>query len=288
MLASCDAMQANTREAVEVRGLTKTFRGSDRPALAELSFAVDRGEIVALIGASGAGKSTLIRHLAGLTTADRHGAGAVTILGRTMQQGGRTSGETRALRADVGVIFQQFNLVDRLSLLTNVLTGVLGRAPAWRTALGRFTHAERRAAMAALHRVGLADCAAQRASTLSGGQQQRAAIARAQLQGARVLLADEPIASLDPQAARRVMGILADINRRDGVTVIVSLHQVAYAAAYCPRTLALREGRLVFDGPSQELTPAFLGRLYGSESKALFLPELPAGPARPTVAAASG
>jgi len=280
-------MRDDTDLAVAVDGLTKTFRTGDRPALKGVSFTAARGEMVALIGASGSGKSTLIRHLAGLTTADRAGAGAVTVLGRTMQKGGRTGADTRSLRAEVGVIFQQFNLVDRLPLLTNVLTGVLGRAPSWRTALGRFTAAERRAAMAALHRVGLAEHAAQRASTLSGGQQQRAAIARALLQGARVVLADEPIASLDPQAARRVMEILADINRRDGVTVIVSLHQVAYAAAYCPRTLALREGELVFDGASEHLTPAFLGRLYGSESEALFLPELPAGPARPTVAAAS-
>ena len=280
-------MHDGATTAVAVSGLTKTFRAGDPPALADVSFTAARGEMVALIGASGSGKSTLIRHLAGLTTADRRGAGEVAVLGRTMQRGGRTGGETRALRADVGVIFQQFNLVDRLSLLTNVLTGVLGRAPAWRTALGRFTEAERYAAMAALDRVGLADYAAQRASTLSGGQQQRAAIARALLQGAQVVLADEPIASLDPQAARRVMEILADINRNDGVTVIVSLHQVAYAAAYCPRTLALREGELVFDGASEQLTPAFLGRLYGSESEALFLPELPAGPARPAVAAAS-
>ena len=280
-------MHENASPAVAVDSLTKTFRAADRPALNQVSFSAERGEMVALIGASGSGKSTLIRHLAGLTTADRTGAGEVTVLGRTMQRGGRTGGETRGLRAEVGVIFQQFNLVDRLTLLTNVLTGVLGRAPAWRTALGVFSEPERRAAMAALHRVGLAECAGQRASTLSGGQQQRAAIARALLQGARIVLADEPIASLDPQSARRVMEILADINRRDGVTVIVSLHQVAYAAAYCPRTLALRAGRLVFDGASRELTPNFLGRLYGSESEALFLPELPAGPARPAVAAAS-
>jgi phosphonate transport system ATP-binding protein len=280
-------MRNGSNVAVAVDGLTKTFRAGDRPALAEVSFTAAPGEMVALIGASGSGKSTLIRHLAGLTTADRAGAGEVAVLGRTMQKGGRTGGETRSLRADVGVIFQQFNLVDRLSLLTNVLTGVLGRAPAWRTALGRFTEAERRLAMAALHRVGLADCAGQRASTLSGGQQQRAAIARALVQGARVVLADEPIASLDPQAARRVMEILADINRRDGVTVIVSLHQVPYAAAYCRRTLALRDGHLVFDGPSDALTPAFLGRLYGAESEALFLPELPANRVRPAAAGAS-
>jgi phosphonate transport system ATP-binding protein len=278
-------MDMHAGQAVQVHGLTKTFRGAARPALAAVSLAVGAGEMVALIGASGSGKSTLIRHLAGLTTADRDGAGEVVVLGRSMQRGGRAGRDLRRSRREVGVIFQQFNLVGRLSLLTNVLLGVLGRAPAWRTSLGRFTHAEREQAMACLDRVGLADHAAQRASTLSGGQQQRAAIARALLQGARVLLADEPIASLDPQAARRVMEIIADINRRDGVTVLVSLHQVAYAAAYCPRTLALREGELVFDGASRELSPTFLGRLYGAESEALFLPELPGAGPEPAVAA---
>ncbi len=281
-------MADNDAPAVHVRGLTKTFRGAARAALADISVDVRAGEMLALIGASGSGKSTLIRHLAGLTTADRTGAGEVVVLGRTMQHGGRTSRDLRTLRADVGVIFQQFNLVGRLSLLTNVLMGVLGRAPAWRTSLGWFTEAERVQAMACLDRVGLAECAGQRASTLSGGQQQRAAIARALLQGARVLLADEPIASLDPQAARRVMEILEDINRNDGVTIVVSLHQVAYAAAYCPRTLALREGELAFDGRSTELTPAFLGRLYGAESERLFLPELPAAHTEPAAAAAFG
>lgn len=271
-------MLADAPTAVTVRSLTKTFARGVRPALRDVGFDARAGEMVALIGASGSGKSTLIRHLAGLTTADRGGDGEVRVLDRTMQTHGRRGRELDKLRAEVGVVFQQFNLVGRLSVLTNVLMGVLGRAPAWRTSLGWFTETERREAMACLDRVGLADRAAQRASTLSGGQQQRAAIARALLQRARIVLADEPIASLDPQSARRVMEILGDINKRDGVTVIVSLHQVAYAAAYCPRTLALREGELVFDGPSTELTPSFLGRLYGAESEALFLPELPAGP----------
>jgi phosphonate transport system ATP-binding protein len=120
--------------------------------------------------------------------------------------------------------------------------------------------------MEALQRVGLAECATQRASTLSGGQQQRAAIARALVQGARVILADEPIASLDPESSRRVMDILQRVNREDGVTVVVSLHQVNVALKYCPRTVALRAGRVVFDGPSSELTPALLRELYGAEA----------------------
>lgn len=128
--------------------------------------------------------------------------------------------------------------------------------------------------MLALTRVGIADQALKRGSQLSGGQQQRAAIARALVQGADVIIADEPIASLDPSSARRVMDILADLNRTDGITVLVSLHQVEYALGYCPRTIALRDGTVVYDGPSKALTPAFLSELYGAESESLFLPGL--------------
>ncbi len=126
--------------------------------------------------------------------------------------------------------------------------------------------------MQALARVGIAAHALKRGTELSGGQQQRAAIARTLVQGAEILIADEPIASLDPNAARRVMDIMADLNRRDGITVLVSLHQVEYALGYCPRTIALREGEIVYDGPSAALTPAFLNTLYGTESTELFLP----------------
>jgi phosphonate transport system ATP-binding protein len=124
----------------------------------------------------------------------------------------------------------------------------------------------------ALARVGIAEHALKRGSDLSGGQQQRAAIARTLVQGADIIIADEPIASLDPSSARRVMDILAELNRQDNITVLVSLHQVEYALAYCPRTIALRDGRVVYDGPSQALTPAFLSELYGAESEELFLP----------------
>ncbi|MEP2120326.1 ATP-binding cassette domain-containing protein, partial [Bauldia litoralis] len=127
--------------------------------------------------------------------------------------------------------------------------------------------------MASLARVSIAETARQRSSTLSGGQQQRAAIARALVQGARLLLADEPIASLDPASAKRVMETLAEINRQDGITVVVSLHQVEYARRYCPRTVALRDGVIAYDGPSTALTPAFLRELYGEASEELILPE---------------
>jgi phosphonate transport system ATP-binding protein len=262
-----------TTATIDVRNLSKTFRNNKR-ALDGVSVSVSEGEMVALIGASGSGKSTLLRLISGLVLADRSDDSEVRVLRETVQRGGRPGRGIRSLRANVGVIFQQFNLVDRLSLLTNVATGALGRTPRWRGNLGLFTRAEKLHAMRALDRVGMAEHAAQRASTLSGGQQQRGAIARTLVQGARIMLADEPIASLDPKAARRVMDILSQLNRQDGMTVLVSLHQVEYAVRYCPRTLALRDGKLVYDGPSNALTPEFLNELYGSESEELFLPGL--------------
>lgn len=264
--------------AIEVNGLSKTFR--KHRALNDISLSVDKGEMVALIGASGSGKSTLIRLISGLERGDREAAantagdsGQIRVLGSLVQNNGKLDGGIRKLRARIGVIFQQFNLVNRLSLLTNVVLGVLGRIPSWRGTLGLFTRDEKLTAMEALQRVGMNQYASQRASTLSGGQQQRGAIARALMQGAEVLLADEPIASLDPESARRVMENLARINREDGITVVVSLHQVAYAMRYCPRTVALRAGEVVYDGPSEALTPSFLRELYGADSEELVMDE---------------
>ena len=174
----------------------------------------------------------------------------------------------------MGVVFQQFNLVGRLKVLTNVLMGNLGTMPVLNGCLGLFTNEQKLVAMHALARVGISAQAMQRGSTLSGGQQQRAAIARTLVQGAKILIADEPIASLDPSSARKVMDILRELNAKDRITVLVSLHQVEYALEYCPRTIALRNGEVVYDGPSKALTPEFLGELYGAESKELFLPGL--------------
>lgn len=264
--------------AIEIVSIRKTFRGGGT-VLHDVSLKLDHGEMVALIGASGSGKSTLIRCIAGLLPIDA-GAGwsggerpcCIKVFGLTMQENGRIGPSAAGLRARVGVIFQQFNLVPRLSVLTNVCLGLLGQIPKWRGTLSAFTHAEKQRAMQALTRVGIPEQALKRGSDLSGGQQQRAAIARTLAQGADILLADEPIASLDPSSARRVMDTLAELNRQDGITVLVSLHQVEYALAYCPRTIALRDGRVVYDGPSDALTPAFLSELYGAESEELFLP----------------
>jgi phosphonate transport system ATP-binding protein len=259
---------------VDVRRVYKTF-GRGRPVCRDISFQLSRGEMVALIGASGSGKSTLIRTIAGLepVDVDRRNrlaladASGIDLFDLPMQRNGRITGSAKQLRVRVGVVFQQFNLVPRLSVLTNVCLGFLGHMPRHRSLLGRFTAREKQLAMQALARVGMAEHALRRGVDLSGGQQQRAAIARTLVQGAEVIIADEPIASLDPAAAHRVMDILADLNRRDGITVLVSLHQVNYAMTYCPRTIALKDGGIVYDGPSKALSASLLGSIYGDESE---------------------
>ncbi|MFO1226785.1 phosphonate ABC transporter ATP-binding protein [Roseateles sp.] len=254
--------------AIEVESLHKRFGG--QPALRGVSLRVEAGEMVALLGASGSGKSTLLRHLNGLHRADAGTQSLVRVLGRTVQQHGRLARDIRRQRAQVAAIFQQFNLVDRLPVMTNVMAGALHRLPLWRALVRQFPQAEHERAYTALARVGIERCAWQRASTLSGGQQQRAAISRALVQQARVILADEPVASLDPASSQRVMELLAEVNRELGVTVLVSLHQVEHAFAFCPRTVALRAGEVVFDGPTHELSPARLRALYGTQTDELF------------------
>jgi phosphonate transport system ATP-binding protein len=266
--------------AIDVRGLSKTF-GAGSKALDDVSLQVEAGEMVALLGASGSGKSTLLRHLAGFVAGDV-GAGSVTVGGKSIQENGRLSRNVRSARQQIGFVFQQFNLVGRSSLLINVLAGMLPRIPLWRSLSKTFLRKEIQIGLDALAQVGIDDYAFQRASTLSGGQQQRAAIARALVQGAQVILADEPIASLDPESSRRVMDTLAEIRRSRNVTVLVSLHQVDVALRYCQRVVALRHGKVVYDGPSAELTHEMLQNLYGAELSQL-LPEtrLPAVVAPP-------
>ena len=232
---------------------------------------VAEGEMVGLIGASGSGKSTLIRLICGLERMDRGTEGNIALFGRETQTDGRFSEHCAPLRRDVGVIFQQFNLVNRLSLLTNVLAGRLGRVARWRGTLGLFPRADRVKALTALERVGLIAQAHQRASTLSGGQQQRGAIARVLTQEARLILADEPIASLDPASARLIMSTLREINRQDKTTVIVSLHQIDHAFEHCDRIIALKDGRVIHNGPTSGITPADIADLYGVEDGSLDL-----------------
>lgn len=256
-----------TSPAALVRSVSKTYGA--RRALDDVSLEVAPGEMVALIGPSGSGKSTLLRSITGLIAVDA-GQGAIDVFGIPVQRNGKVTGQVRRARAQLGFIAQSFNLVGRLSLFSNVMLGCLGRIGLLRGFFGLWTDADKKAAMAALHRVGVSDYAGQRAGTLSGGQQQRGAIARAILQGARAVLADEPVASLDPVSARRVMDLLVELNRRDGAAVIVTLHQVDYAIRYCDRVVALQAGRIVYDGPSEALGREKLIEIYGPEIEDAF------------------
>ena len=251
---------------LRVQNLSKRF-SSGTLALDAIDLEIKQGEMVALIGASGSGKSTLLRHIAGLMAGDASAGSVIEIEGRCVQREGRIQKDVRKIRSQVGFVFQQFNLVDRLPVLMNVLVGRLHGMPWWRSWTRWFTAQDRALALEALARVGIAECHAQRASTLSGGQQQRAAIARTLVQGAKVVLADEPIASLDPEASRKVMEILSLINREDGSTVVVSLHQVDMAMRYCKRVIALHQGRVVYDCTASNLTPALLRDLYGMQAE---------------------
>jgi phosphonate transport system ATP-binding protein len=185
--------------SLRIEKLNKHF-GNGKHALRDIDLEIDQGEMVALIGASGSGKSTLLRHIAGLMPADAGSESCIEVYGECVQRGGQIQRNVRQTRARIGFVFQQFNLVDRLPVMVNVLVGRLHQMPWWRSVTRVFTVRERALALEALDRVGIAECHAQRASTLSGGQQQRAAIARTLVQGARVVLADEPIASLDPES----------------------------------------------------------------------------------------
>ena len=249
-------------QAISISSLTKTF--NKKVALDDICIQVDEGQIVALIGPSGSGKSTLLRHIAGLELSDSISNTEIKVDGLAIQKEGRLARGARKARIKIGLIFQQFNLINRLDVLTNVLIGGLGSIPTWRGTLGLFSRAEKKRALAALDRVGLMEIAYQRASTLSGGQQQRVAIARSLMQQANVILADEPIASLDPKSAKTVMRYLRDINKHDGKTVVVTLHQVDYARKYCKRVIALVDGKIAFDGKARELSDKVLEKLYGT------------------------
>ena len=260
-------MSSVTAAVASVRDVSKTYGA--RKALDGVSVEVSAGEMVALIGPSGSGKSTLLRSITGMHAIDP-GKGEIQVFGEVVQKNGRITGAVRRARGKLGMIFQQFNLVGRLSLFSNVMLGALGRLPGWRGLFGVWPRADKERAMAALHRVGVSDYAAQRANTLSGGQQQRGAIARALVQGAQAILADEPVASLDPVSARKVMEQLVELNKRDGLGVIVTLHQVDYAIRYCERVVALQAGKIVYDGPSTGLDHKTLISIYGPEFEDAF------------------
>jgi phosphonate transport system ATP-binding protein len=241
---------------LQIRDLTRRF--GEKTAVDRVSLDVPAGQMVGIIGRSGAGKSTLLRMINRL---QEPSAGQVLFDGTDI-----TALKGRALRdwrTSCAMIFQQFNLVNRLDVLTNVLVGRLNHRGTFTSLLKLFTPAERAMAIMTLDRFDLAEVALQRADTLSGGQQQRVAICRALLQEPKILLADEPIASLDPRNAKVVMDALRTINREDGLTVLVNLHHLDTARAYCDRIVAMMAGRVVFDGTPAELTPQKVRDVYG-------------------------
>jgi phosphonate transport system ATP-binding protein len=246
---------------LRIAALTKKFGAT--AAVDGVSLDIVDGEMVGIIGRSGAGKSTLLRMINRLAdpTSGRILAGDVDVASLRGLA-------LRKWRAQCAMIFQQFNLVKRLDVVTNVLVGRLAYRSLVPSLLMQFTAAERALAIRCLERVDIAELALQRADTLSGGQQQRVAIARALSQQPRMILADEPIASLDPRSARMVMDTLARINRADGITVVVNLHDLDAARSYCRRIVGMRGGKVVFDGVPELLDAAAVRTIYGDDMSA--------------------
>ena len=246
----------NEDRVIEVSGLTKEFGRT--VALQGASLTVARGEIVVLLGLSGSGKSTLLRHLDGLEAPT---SGSVRVLGQEVPR--LTGRRLRALRSRMGFVFQQFDLVPSLTVLENVLTGALSELRGPRIGLWSYPKRLKLTALAHLDRVGLLDRAYQRADTLSGGQQQRVAIARALMQDPEILLADEPVASLDPESSEQVMSLIREIAMDEGLTVVCSLHQVDLALSWGDRIVGLRHGEVVLDTPAEGLSKAEVMEIYG-------------------------
>ncbi len=241
---------------IRIRGLRKVFP-PNKLALAGVDLEIAAGEFVMIIGQSGAGKTTLLRCLNRLVEPT---AGEVMLNGS--QVTGASSEGLRSARRQIGIIFQQFNLVRRASVLENVLAGRLGHVPGLPSLVGRFPRRDRELALATLRVVGLEEFASRRADTLSGGEQQRVAIARALAQEPKVILADEPTASLDPKLTESIMGILQRINVERRLTLVVSQHMLETALTYGTRIVGLREGRVVFDGPPGAITPDVVEDIY--------------------------
>ncbi|WP_455269726.1 phosphonate ABC transporter ATP-binding protein [Rhizobium herbae] len=241
----------------QLKNVTRQF--GKKVAVNSVTFDIPQGQMVGIIGRSGAGKSTLLRMINRLNDVS---SGSIHF--GDLEVSSLRGAALRNWQRDCAMIFQQFNLVPRLDVLTNVLLGRLNHRSTVLSILNMFTREERIMAIGALERLGIEQTALQPAGTLSGGQQQRVAIARALMQQPKMLLADEPIASLDPLNAKIVMDALRDINERDGITVVTNLHTLDTARNYCERIIGMAHGSVVFDGPPQELTAAAVAEIYGS------------------------
>lgn len=247
-------------KSLRIKNLKKKFKNTI--AVNGINIEIDEGKIIGIIGRSGAGKSTLLRMINRLVdptegSIEFDDIKVSSIKGRAL----------RKWRSECAMIFQQFNLVERLDVLTNVLIGSLGRNYNLLNLFGIFSKEEKINALKNLDRFDLSEIALQKAGTLSGGQQQRVAIARALMQKPRILLADEPISSLDPKNAKRVMDDMLKINREDGITIICNLHSLEVAKKYCDRLIGLSDGRIVFDGNPEELTTEISKELYDLDNE---------------------
>jgi phosphonate transport system ATP-binding protein len=243
---------------LEVRNVTRVF--GNRKAVDAVSFSIDRPQFVGIIGRSGAGKSTFLRMMNRLLQAS---SGEILVEGRDILA--LRGAEARAWQSQCAMIFQQFNLVPRLDVASNVMHGQLNRRSTLATMFNLWSREDILKALDILDRLGIAEQAPKRAEALSGGQQQRVAIARALMQDPKIILADEPIASLDPMNAQVVMDTLKKINTEDGRMVIANLHTLDTARRYCDRVIGLRDGILVFDGPPSDLTTDAAREIYGAD-----------------------
>ncbi|WP_160154205.1 phosphonate ABC transporter ATP-binding protein [Microbulbifer sp. ALW1] len=241
---------------IEVRNLYKSFNDTDY-VLEDISFKVDAGEFVVILGQSGAGKSTLLRCLNHLTPAS---SGEMIINGLQCDYGKKS--HRRVLRKRVAMVFQHHNLIRRLSVVKNVLVGRMSRLPFWSCFFQLFPRHDVNIALSAIEQVGLTDKAWTRTDNLSGGQQQRVGIARALAQKPELMLADEPVASLDPKTSREALNYLRDACRKNNIAVLCNLHQIDYAMEFATRIIGLAGGKIVFDGPPEQVTPEVIEAIY--------------------------
>ncbi len=245
---------------LEIRHLTKVY-GDGTRALHDVSFTVKDGEFLILIGLSGSGKSTLLRCINRLVEPTD---GQIILNGEDITAA--SPKELRRIRRNIGMIFQQFNLVKRSSVITNTLSGRLGYVSSGASLIGRFSREDRERAVASLERVGIREKAYNRADSLSGGQQQRVGIARALMQNPKLMLADEPVASLDPATSHSVLKYLEQLNQQDSITVICALHFLSLARRYGTRIIALKAGEIVFEGLPKDIDGNRFREIYGEEA----------------------
>lgn len=242
------------------------YDGAATAALMGITFSVAPGEFVSVIGTSGAGKSTLLRCINRMVEST---SGDIVFDGMEINSLDRK--ELRRVRTKIGMIFQHYNLVNRLSVVENVLHGRLGYKSTFDGVVGRYTEQEKHQAFAILTKLGLQDHAYKRCDQLSGGQKQRVGIARALIQDPRLILCDEPIASLDPSSAKTIMDHLRSINLEWGITCILNLHQVDVAVRYSDRIIGINKGKILFDGTPDELTPELIHQIYGTKQGDLLI-----------------